>query len=174
MSRPAPIAERFADKYEVVTETGCWLWTGSTDQNGYGRIGGYDKHGKYRALIATRVSLELAGVEIPDGLDACHKCDTPACVNPSHLFAGTAKQNAQDMVAKGRATQGGHCRDRTHCENGHELVGENLMQRSDRCGRKCRQCHNEYQREYKKGRPHWRVAKRAKKASINNPPQEGK
>lgn len=32
----------------------------------------------------------------------CHTCDTPACVNPDHLFPGSAKDNVQDSLAKGR------------------------------------------------------------------------
>lgn len=149
MRQAKPINERFDTKYVPVPESGCWLWTGSVDQNGYGRIGGYDENGKYRPLIATRVSLAIHGRPVPAGMDACHKCDTPACVNPDHLFIGTHKANGQDMVAKGRATQGGHLRNRSVCANGHQLSGENLGTRSDGQGRACRACKRESQRRYR-------------------------
>lgn len=87
----------FLDNYIPVTETGCWLWTGSLVGGGYGRFGvdGEDK-------IAHRYSWELHNGPIPKGLNALHKCDTPACINPDHLFIGTQKDNMQDCVKKGR------------------------------------------------------------------------
>jgi hypothetical protein len=40
---------------------------------------------------------------IPQGADICHHCDTPSCINPAHLFPGSARDNALDMGRKGRA-----------------------------------------------------------------------
>jgi hypothetical protein len=70
-----------------------------------------------RYVVATRISLQLHGVSIPEGMVVCHRCDNPQCVNPNHLFVGTIRDNALDAKAKGRL-RGAH---RTsHCPSGHQ------------------------------------------------------
>lgn len=79
---------------------GCWLWAGSI----------HDRYGRFkisgRLCLAHRVSVELNGGCIPDGMYVCHHCDNPACVNPDHLFIGSAKDNKHDCIAKGRMPTG--------------------------------------------------------------------
>lgn len=77
---------------------GCRLWLGATDRCGYGVVAiGPHRH------KAHRVAWALENGPIPDGLSVLHRCDVPACVEPGHLFLGTAADNARDMGAKGRA-----------------------------------------------------------------------
>ena len=52
--------------------------------------------------MAHRVAWELAYGQVPNGLFVCHRCDNPPCVRPEHLFLGTARDNTQDAIAKGR------------------------------------------------------------------------
>ncbi len=85
------------DKYEPVPESGCWLWSASTDRVGYGHIWVDGK-----LLQAHRYSWQLHNGPIPDGAKILHKCDVRSCVNPAHLFLGDQKENVKDAVSKRR------------------------------------------------------------------------
>lgn len=75
---------------------GCWLWTGWALNSGYG------EHGRARRMLAHRYSYALANGPIPKGQLVLHKCDTPLCVRPDHLFLGTDADNMRDRWTKGR------------------------------------------------------------------------
>lgn len=80
----------------------CWLWPGSVNpQTGYGQLSEW-ADGRRVLWTAHRVSFRAFVGEIPGGKEICHSCDTRACFNPKHLFAGTHQDNMQDMVTKGR------------------------------------------------------------------------
>lgn len=73
----------------------CWVYLGNSSQ----------RYGHFKGIYANRFVWELVNGPIPDGMLVLHKCDNGKCVNPDHLFLGTAQDNMDDKVAKGR--QGG-------------------------------------------------------------------
>lgn len=89
---------RFMAFVEPIPIAGCWLWTGGTNPKGYGYF--YPTSSETRR--AHRFSWELFVGPIPRDMLVLHKCDVPSCVNPDHLYLGSAKDNASDRDRKGR------------------------------------------------------------------------
>ena len=91
------------DKCGSANHPNCWLWTAAKNKKGYGTIQmGSQRDGTRRPRMAHRVVWEMLNGPIPQGMLVLHHCDNPACVNPAHLWLGTAKDNSQDMIAKHR------------------------------------------------------------------------
>lgn len=93
-----PVAPRFWAKVNKSSDDDCWLWTGCKSKHGYGNI-----CVEGRMTLATHVSLMLDGKPRQNMDCALHRCDTPSCVNPKHLFWGRHDDNMKDMARKGRS-----------------------------------------------------------------------
>lgn len=89
---------RFLARLGEPTETGCREWTGGRFRTGYGRFnaGGFD-------WVATRWAYTHFVGPIPEGLDILHSCDNPPCCELGHLRPGTAHDNKQDELGRGRS-----------------------------------------------------------------------
>jgi hypothetical protein len=82
-----------------ITESGCWEYTGATNGDGYGIVGG-NRHTPQK--FVHRLAFERARGPIPRGKQVLHRCDNPPCIRPDHLFLGTHADNMRDMARKGR------------------------------------------------------------------------
>jgi HNH endonuclease len=124
------VEEKLLKRIEIA-EDGCWLWTGATNESGYGYVwaGG-------RRWRAHRLAYSLFVSDLPEGMEIDHLCRNRGCVNPDHLEAVDHRTNC----LRGRNAQS----EKTHCRNGHEYTPENTYvyqgERSCRtCGRdRCR------------------------------------
>ena len=104
MGRPlTPAVERFDAKYAPEPMSGCWLWLGALDRDGYGR---FRVDWRDQPMGAHRASWLLHCGAIPDDKMVLHRCDVRCCVNPDHLFLGDAMANWRDCVAKQRDARG--------------------------------------------------------------------
>jgi hypothetical protein len=95
-----PAIERVLDKVVRIPFSGCWIFTGASNEFGYGIVG---TGGRGMPTDRThRITYKHFHGEIPNGMFVCHECDVPSCCNPNHLFLGTNQDNVDDMVKKGR------------------------------------------------------------------------
>lgn len=134
------------DSFVPVRGSGCWLWVGTLDADGYGQA--CMKHGEH--LKAHRIAYEVWVGPIPEGLTIDHVkargCTARNCVNPSHLEAVTNTEN----VLRGNSPPAVNAR-KTHCAKGHPLVARGY-------GRYCRVCNAARERAaYRDGKRYQRL-----------------
>lgn len=129
-----------------VTESGCFLWIGTINKNGYGKLS-YSRNGKRYVKWAHRVSYETYVGKIPEGLDLDHKCRVRCCINPNHLEPVTRSENSK------RGISGEVVRERRKnvhfCKNGHLYSDENVRKNKHSNARVCKECQRLAMRRYR-------------------------
>lgn len=118
--------QRLLGKYDV-DKNGCWVWNRGTDSHGYGKL---KRNGVY--VSSHRLSYEHHKGEIPHKMMICHTCDVPKCINPDHLFLGTASDNMQDASNKGRTGHAGGGAPKLSVDDVSKIQSEFLTGRSMR------------------------------------------
>lgn len=138
-SRSLDLKQQILDRISIDLKTGCWKWTGTILNCGYGQI--QIHKAKY---VAHRLSYELFISPIPKGLQIDHLCRNRRCVNPAHLEPVTCQENllrGNTWAARNAA--------KTHCINGHEFTAENIYF-SPEGWRYCRRCRLQWCRDYER------------------------
>lgn len=104
---------RFLSKVRHDVIDGCWVFFGGSGRVNTNTYGWFKKTSELKSMLAHRYSYEHFKGAIPKNLIVRHTCDVKRCVNPEHLLTGTAKDNAQDAVARSRLTSVGAAQHRS-------------------------------------------------------------
>lgn len=135
--RVCPVTDREYIEERVWRDgfSGCWHWTLSKTDKGYGQA-----HRDGKTKRAHRVSYEAFVGPVPIGLQLDHLCRNRACANPAHLEPVTQREN----ILRGVAPSAQNAR-KTHCEQGHEFTAANTYIHTGG-KRRCRACHRKRER----------------------------
>lgn len=136
--------ERVEDRIAYEAMTGCWLWCGAKDPDGYGKLRVRNHPTRYWRVH--RFVYEQIKGPIPPGLCTDHVCRTRACVNPDHLRLVTPRVNVTENSLVGAPNAS-----KTHCRQGHEYTLENTYVWTNGM-RLCRTCDRTRQRGYRRQR----------------------
>jgi len=130
------------------SESGCRLWDGSRIWNNrskrytYGQLHvGYRMYMVHRLMAHCKLEFDLGSK-----LQVCHSCDVENCIEETHLFIGSGKDNMRDAANKGRIRNG--YSSVTHCKSGHPLSGDNLYTTPSGY-RDCKTCRRDAYTRYK-------------------------
>lgn len=115
-----------------VSATGCWIWAGTKNGKGYGLAG----YRTWSTSIHRTMYKIIHGVTLTTQQFVCHRCDTPPCCNPDHLFLGNNDINTADRTAKRRH----HELRVTHCPRGHAYDEKNTYIWKGNNSRHCKIC----------------------------------
>lgn len=100
--QPTALPERIASKISTDAESGCWVWGGALDANGYGQL-----HWNGSTRGAHRIVYFLLVEELPRSKQLDHRCFNHACVNPEHLRPVTNKQNGEHREGVSKRSKSG-------------------------------------------------------------------
>ncbi len=140
------VIDRFWSKVDKSGD--CWIRTAGTTSDGYGACN-IPVDGKQKSFKAHRLAYILTNGELAKP-ELHHKCGTKLCVRPDHLEPMT-RQEHMNVTPD---TYGYKWANRTHCEKGHLLEGDNLLPCATNNGyRKCRECSIEASRKWRKANP---------------------
>jgi hypothetical protein len=130
MRKRTPVLERMGRLTVIDPDTGCWLWVGGLNPNGYGTV----KDENSRTATVHRLTYKQLVGPIPDGLGLDHLCRVRRCRNPEHVEQVTQRKNLErgDTLNARGLTQ-------THCSRDHELAAANSYRHPDG-SRRCRMC----------------------------------